>query len=206
LFYILALVCIISVVSWAHVPSNRSPFVELFTLAGLPAAAGIINFVVLTSATSSANSGVYSGSRMLFGLAVVKRAPAAFGQLSARGVPVFGLMFSGLCMLVGLTLLFVIPEVMTVFTLISTISAILVIFTWSMILAAYLSYTRKASQSHRQSRFRMPGGAAMAMVTLAFLLFVLCLLALKADTRMALYFMPLWFVFLLVAYRPGNVS
>lgn len=204
LFYILALVCIISVVSWAQVPSNRSPFVELFTLAGLPAAAGIINFVVLTSAASSANSGVYSGGRMLFGLALRQRAPAAFGRVSAKGVPVFGLLFSGICMLIGLALLFVIPEVMTVFTLISTISAILVIFTWSMILAAYIAYTRKQPQLHRQSRFRMPGGAVMAAITLAFLLFVLGLLALEPDTRVALYFMPLWFAFLLVACRPGK--
>lgn len=98
LFYILALVCIISVVSWQHVPADRSPFVELFALAGLPAAAGIINFVVLTSAASSANSGVSSGSRMLFGLALLNRAPASFGRLCARGVPVAGLLFSGACM------------------------------------------------------------------------------------------------------------
>lgn len=46
---------------------TKSPFVELFVLVGLPAAASLINFVVLTSAASSANSGVFSTSRMLFG-------------------------------------------------------------------------------------------------------------------------------------------
>jgi D-serine/D-alanine/glycine transporter len=201
LFYVLAIVCIISVISWPHVPSNRSPFVELFALAGFPAAAGIINFVVLTSAASSANSGVYSGSRMLFGLAARQCAPAAFGALSRHGVPLFGLLFSGICMLAGLVLLIAVPEVMTAFTLISAVSAILVIFTWSMILAAYIAYTRKSAELHRQSRFRCPGGAKMASVTLAFLLFVLCLLALKPDTRIALTAMPAWFIFLLAAYR-----
>ncbi|KVA10686.1 amino acid transporter [Burkholderia latens] len=201
LFYVLALVCIISVVSWPHVPSSRSPFVELFRLAGFPAAASIINFVVLTSATSSANSGVYSGSRMLFGLACRKCAPASFRTLSSNGVPVFGLMFSGICMLAGLALLAAVPEVMTAFTLISTISAILIIFTWSMILAAYIAYTRKAAHLHQQSRFRCPGGALAAVVTLSFLVFVLGLLALKPDTRIALVCMPFWFVFLIAAYR-----
>ncbi|MEQ4618442.1 MAG: amino acid permease [Corticimicrobacter sp.] len=201
LFYILSLVCIISVVSWAQVPANRSPFVELFVLAGFPAAAGLINFVVLTSAASSGNSGVYSGCRMLFGLAWRKKAPALFGRLSSRGVPVASLLFSGICMLAGLTLLFIIPDVMAVFTLISTMSAILVIFTWSMILLAYLAYRRRRPDLHTTSRFRLPGGSAMAALTLAFLLFVLSLLALKPDTRIALYFMPLWFVFLLVVYR-----
>jgi len=201
LFYILALVCIISVVSWAEVPANRSPFVELFLLAGFPAAAGMINFVVLTSAASSANSGVYSGCRMLFGLAERRNAPGIFGRLSRLSVPVYSLLFSGICMFVGLTLLFVIPEVMTVFTLISTVSAVLVIFTWSMILAAYIAYRRVNPAAHQRSAFKMPGGVPMAAATLAFLLFVLSLLALEADTRAALLAMPFWFVFLLLMYR-----
>lgn len=201
LFYVLSLVCIISVVSWAEVPANRSPFVELFLLAGFPAAAGMINFVVLTSAASSGNSGVYSGCRMLFGLAERGIAPAVFGRLSAMGVPIYSLLFSGICMMAGLGLLFVIPEVMTVFTLISTVSAILVIFTWSMILAAYIAYRRKNPAAHQRSRFKLPGGVATASLTLAFLFFVLTLLAFKPDTRVALFAMPLWFVFLLVMYQ-----
>lgn len=201
LFYILALVCIISVVSWAEVPANRSPFVELFLLAGFPAAAGMINFVVLTSAASSANSGVYSGCRMLFGLAERRNAPAILARLSTLSVPVYSLLFSALCMLTGLTLLFIIPEVMTVFTLISTISAILVIFTWSMILVSYIAYRKSNPAAHRASVFKSPGGVPMAIMTLGFLGFVLVLLALEPDTRMALYGMPVWFIFLLLAYR-----
>ncbi len=41
----------------------------------------------------------------------------------------------------------------------------------------------------------------MAVTSLVFLGFVLVLLALEPDTRMALCVMPLWFVFLLLAYR-----
>ncbi|VFS70191.1 D-serine/D-alanine/glycine transporter [Kluyvera cryocrescens] len=62
-------------------------------LVGLPAAASIINFVVLTSATSSANSGVFSTSRMLFGLAQDGVAPSLFAKLSKRAVPAKGLTF-----------------------------------------------------------------------------------------------------------------
>ncbi|UMX86525.1 hypothetical protein MJ584_03025 [Klebsiella pneumoniae] len=64
------------------VPS-KSPFVELFVLVGLPATAGLINFVVLTSAASSANSDVFSTSIMLFGLAQDGQAPKMFAKLSA---------------------------------------------------------------------------------------------------------------------------
>ncbi|APV37661.1 amino acid permease [Acinetobacter soli] len=201
IFYILSLICIISIISWANVPANKSPFVELFLYAGFPAAAGIINFVVLTSATSSANSGVYSGCRMLFGLAARNKAPKLLGKLSSSGVPVISLLFSGICMLVGLTLLFIIPDVMKVFIMISTVSAILVIFTWSMILLSYISYRKKSPDLHTSSFFKMPGGVTMASITLLFLVFVLGLLSLESDTRTALFIMPLWFIFLFFIYK-----
>jgi D-serine/D-alanine/glycine transporter len=201
LFYVTALACIISVISWANVPANRSPFVELFLLGGLPAAAGMINFVVMTSAASSANSGVYSGSRMLYGLSHNRQAPQAFGRLSGSGTPVRALVFSGLCMAIALTLLFAIPDIMVIFTLVSTISAVMVIVTWSLILLSYFAYRRSNHEAHLRSTFKLPGGRFTAGISLAFLMFVLCLLALEPDTRTALYVMPIWYIGLLLAYR-----
>lgn len=201
LFYVTALVCIISVISWANVPADRSPFVELFLLGGLPAAAGMINFVVMTSAASSANSGVYSGSRMLYGLSHNNQAPQAFGRLSGSGAPVRALMFSGLCMTIALTLLFIIPDVMAIFTLVSTISAVMVIVTWSLILLSYFAYRRSNHEAHVCSTFKLPGGKFTAAISLVFLMFVLCLLTLEPDTRTALYVMPIWYIGLMLAYR-----
>ncbi|MGL4668302.1 MAG: amino acid permease, partial [Saezia sp.] len=67
IFYVLALAAIMAVTPWNLIDPQKSPFVSVFILVGLPAAASIINFVVITSAASSANSGVYSTSRMLYG-------------------------------------------------------------------------------------------------------------------------------------------
>ncbi|PMQ11574.1 D-serine/D-alanine/glycine transporter [Pseudomonas sp. AD21] len=200
LFYILSLVCIISVMSWAQVPADRSPFVELFIMVGFPAAAGMINFVVLTSAASSGNSGVFSGSRMLFGLAERSNAPRNFSRLSFSGVPVQALMFSAVVMVVGVGLLMLIPEIMTAFMLVSTISAVLIIFTWSMILISYIAYRHKNPVANKTSNFKMPGGVVMAVLALIFLFFVLGLLSLKEDTRTALFCLPIWFAFLLFMY------
>ncbi|MGV7750597.1 amino acid permease, partial [Mycobacterium kansasii] len=63
LFYVGSLVVLMSVVPWDRFSKDESPFVMLFTLAGLGAAAHLVNAVVLTSAMSSANSGIYSTSR-----------------------------------------------------------------------------------------------------------------------------------------------
>lgn len=206
LFYITALICIISVVSWAQVPDNRSPFVELFVLAGLPAAAGIINFVVLTSAASSANSGIYSGGRMLFGLSQQRQAPQSLSKLTRSGAPVSALLFSGCCMLAALLLLFIIPEVMMVFILLSTVSAVMIIITWSLILLSYLAYRKQHPELHKQSKFKLPGGRVTAIASQLFLLFVLGLLTLEPATRSALYVMPFWYLGLYVVYRRKTSS
>ncbi|KAF1019774.1 MAG: D-serine/D-alanine/glycine transporter [Paracidovorax wautersii] len=200
-FYVLALVAIMAVTPWRDVVPGRSPFVELFVLAGLPAAAGVINFVVLTSAASSANSGVFSTSRMLFGLAEKGDAPARFAWLSRSGVPSGGLLFSCVCLLAGAFLMWVVPDLVHAFTLVTTVSAILFMFVWTLILLSYLAYRRHRPGLHAASRYKMPAGVAMSGVCLAFFAFVLVLLSFEADTRQALLATPAWFVLLAVAYQ-----
>ncbi|WP_392563010.1 D-serine/D-alanine/glycine transporter [Orbus sturtevantii] len=199
-FYVFALIIIMSVTPWIFISPNKSPFVELFTLIGLPAAASLINFVVLTSAASSANSGIYSTSRMLFGLAKKHDAPLMFGRLSSRSVPANGLMFSCICLLGGVVLIYLVPDVIKAFTIVTTISAILFMFIWSMILLSYIAYRKKRHHLHQYSLFKMPGGIAMSLVCLAFFIFVIVLLTLETDTRQALIATPLWFIILAVGY------
>lgn len=200
MFYVFSLIMIMSVTPWGSIVADKSPFVELFVIAGLPAAASIINFVVLTSAASSANSGVFSTSRMLFGLAQEGDAPKAFGKLSSRAVPSNGLTFSCICLLGGVVLIYLIPNVMTVFTLVTTVSAILFMFVWTIILCSYLVYRRKRPQLHAESTYKMPLGILMCWVCMAFFAFVIVLLTLQADTRQALIVTPLWFIVLGIGY------
>ncbi|PWC22105.1 D-serine/D-alanine/glycine transporter [Brenneria roseae subsp. roseae] len=201
MFYVFALVMIMSVTPWSAIAPDRSPFVEMFVLVGLPAAASVINFVVLTSAASSANSGVFSTSRMLFGLAKQGDAPKRFGMLSKRAVPSAGLMFSCICLLSGVVLIYLIPNVMTVFTLVTTVSAILFMFIWSIILSAYLAYRKKRPHLHTSSQYKMPWGIFMCWVCLAFFAFVIVLLTLQPDTLQALLVTPLWFIILAITYQ-----
>lgn len=200
IFYVCALIAIMAVTPWRDVVPSKSPFVELFVLAGLPAAASVINFVVLTSAASSANSGVFSTSRMLYGLALKGDAPRSFGKLSASSVPSRGLLFSCVCLLGGAFMMWVIPNLVEAFTLVTTVSAILFMFVWSLILLSYISYRKQRPALHRASHYRMPGGVFMCWVCLAFFAAVLVLLTLELDTRQALIATPAWFVLLGLAY------
>ena len=74
-FYVLSLVIVMSVTPWNVIDPAVSPFVNLFSQAGIAAAAIIMNLVVLSSVMSSMNSGVFSTSRMLFGLSREDQGP-----------------------------------------------------------------------------------------------------------------------------------
>jgi D-serine/D-alanine/glycine transporter len=200
IFYVLALVVIMTVTPWRQVLPGKSPFVELFVLAGIPAAASLINFVVLTSATSSSNSGIFSTSRMIYGLAEENHAPKAFSKLSKAAVPSRALLFSCFILLLGATMVYVVPDLVTAFTLVTTLSAVLFMFVWSLILFAYIAYRRKRPHLHEASKYKMPGGVFMCWACLAFFVFVLVLLTLQADTRAALMASPVWFVLLAIGY------
>jgi len=200
-FYVLALIAIMAVTPWRDVVPGKSPFVELFVLAGLPAAASIINFVVLTSAASSANSGVFSTSRMLYGLSQEGDAPKAFEKLSSRSVPANGLYFSCTCLLLGAVLIYLVPDVVEAFTLVTTVSAVLFMFVWTLILLSYLKYRKNRAALHQASKYKMPGGRFMCYVCLVFFAAILVLLSLEADTRSALVVTPIWFVLLAVTYQ-----
>jgi len=200
LFYVGALFVIITVIPWDQVDPGSSPFVAMFSLAGLGIAAHVVNFVVLTSATSSANSGIYSTSRMIYGLATSRLAPQTLGKLNSRKVPVNALFFSCIFLLAGVVLLYAGDSIIEVFTIVTTISALLFIFIWSIILASYIQYRRKRPDLHEQSTFKLPGGRASVAMVFAFFAFILWALAQEQDTAVALKITPVWFVFLGIVY------
>jgi len=106
------------------------------------------------------------------------------------------LTFSCVCLLGGVVLIYLKPDVIAAFTLVTTVSAILFMFVWTIIMCSYLVYRKKRPHLHAQSTFKMPLGRLMCWVCMAFFAFVLVLLSLEDDTRQALMVTPLWFVIL----------
>ncbi len=200
LFYVLALMMVMSVTPWRQVVADKSPFVELFLLAGIPTAAIIMNLVVLSSVMSSMNSGIFSTSRMLFGLAKDNQASSRFGQLSSAAVPSNALLFSCACIMGGALLQYFVPNTLRAFTLATTLSTILFISVWLVVMAAYIKYRRTRPELHAQSIYKMPGGVVMSYVVIAFFVFTVGILALEEDTRQSLIVSPIWLIILMVGY------
>ena len=201
LFYVLSLFVVMSVTPWNQIPGDQSPFVTLFLHAGIPTSAIIMNLVVLSSVMSSMNSGVFSTSRMLFGLAKDGQAPQTLSQLSKRAVPAKGLIFSCCFIMAGAALQYFVPNTIEAFTLASSLCVILFLSIWSLIMVCYIRYRKRSPELHAKSTFKMPGGVWMSYVILAFMLFALLILSLEPDTLKALMISPLWLVILGVTYR-----
>src|SRR5437660_7200515 len=98
LFYMGAIVVLVAIVPWNQIQPGgdvtASPFVKVFQLIGIPAAAHVVNFVVITAAASSMNCNLYLVSRMMFSLARGGYAPQVLGHVSASATPIPALIVS----------------------------------------------------------------------------------------------------------------
>lgn len=205
IFYVLALIIVMSVTPWNTINPATSPFVNLFSQAGVASAAIIMNLVVLSSVMSSMNSGVFSTSRMLFGLAKDKQAPEALGKLSASAVPRNALYLSTLFLLIGAVIQFWYQyntgsNQVEAFTLATTLSTILFICVWIIILLSYIQYRKKRPELHASSTFKLPGGVVTCYVVIAFFIWTIYILSKQPDTLAALQVSPIWLVILVIGY------
>jgi AAT family amino acid transporter len=152
IFYIGGLAVVVGVLPWTQVGLGESPFVRVFESAGIPAAAGVMNFVVLTAALSSVNCNLYLTARMLFSLARGGYAPAALGRLSKRGTPVVALLASSIGMVAALFLERRYSGTAYVYMLGSAFFG--GIFVWLMIFVTHLMFRRSTTRSgQRVARF-----------------------------------------------------
>ena len=120
--------------------ANASPFVIAANRAGVKALPGIINAVLLTVVLSAANSNVYSGSRILVGLAQEGFAPRWFKKTSKAGVPYWSVLFTAAFGLLGF--LNVSDSGATVFSWLLQISGVAGFITWCSLNACHIAFQR----------------------------------------------------------------
>lgn len=128
IFYIGSIAVVVTLLPWNSANILVSPFVAVLDHIGIPAAAQIMNFVVLTAVLSCLNSALYANSRMLFGMAQKGDAPKAFLKLSKRGVPVRAILFSTVFSYVAVVLNFISPDKVFLFLINSSGAVALLVY------------------------------------------------------------------------------
>ena len=155
LFYVGGIAVLVGVMPWNQVGLAESPFVRVFQTVGIPAAAAVMNFVVLTAALSSVNCNLYLTTRMIFSLARGGYAPAALGKLSRHGTPVHALLVSSAGMFAALLLEHFLQQSTYLYMLGAAFFGGL--FVWMMIFVTHLAFRRRHAQD-----MASPGAASEA--------------------------------------------
>ena len=203
LFYVLAILVIVSVAPWTVAAQGgtleSSPFVRVFAAAGIPAAAGIMNLVVITAALSSANTNLYVTTRMMHSLALHRLAPRWTGRLTGSGVPRNALALSALGMAIAAVLSA--HSNSGAYLVIFGISVFAAIVVWILILVTHFVFRlRRAKLGLPSSPVRLAGAPVTTGLAALFLAAVLVSTFFVPGLGPAWEFGIPFFVVLLVVY------
>ncbi|WP_411375198.1 amino acid permease [Arthrobacter sp. MPF02] len=140
IFFVGAIAVIAGTVPYGDASLQESPFVTVFSQLGIPYAADIMNFVIITALLSAGNCGLFSCARMLFSLADEGHAPKALGKLTKRGIPMAALCVSMIGGLASLVSSIVAPT--TVYLVLVSIAGFATVGVWMSITASHFFHRR----------------------------------------------------------------
>ncbi|HUF84984.1 MAG TPA: amino acid permease, partial [Acidimicrobiia bacterium] len=156
IFYVGAILVVLMLIPWDRLVPDESPFVTAWKALGIPGAGGILTIVVLTSALSSCNTGVFSGARMLWSLSNENEAPRMLHTLSRAHVPARALWLSGVVLAIGVVVNAVVPD--EAFAYITSVATVAVLWVWAVVMIAHLRFRARVRDGTIPAQtFRMPG-------------------------------------------------
>ncbi|GED56034.1 amino acid permease [Brevibacillus formosus] len=187
-FFILAIAIVAAMIPHQQAGVIESPFVMVFDSIGIPYAADIMNFVVLTALLSVGNSGLYAATRMLYSLSKEGMASKKLGAVNGKGIPMNALLITFAIAL--LSLLSGIFAEDTVFMVLLSIAGLGAQVGWISISASQLAFRRhylKNGGKLEDLKFRTPLYPVLPLISLILNLLVLVSLAFDPEQRIALY-------------------
>ena len=208
-FFVLAIFILSSLIPYKEAGVIESPFVMVFDKIGIPYAADIMNFVILTALLSVANSGLYAATRMLWSLSRDNMTVAALGKINKNGVPMNALILTMAIALLSL-LSSVVAEETVYLWLIST-AGLGAQMGWIAITASQLAFRKKyVAQGGRVEdlKFKTPLYPFLPLLGLILNGTVLVSLSFDPNQRVALYcgipFMVVCYLYYKVRTRGEN--
>ncbi len=199
LFYIGSLVVLLALYPWVDVKANSSPFVIIFHEMDSNIVASALNFIILVASLSVFNSGVYSNSRMLFGLSVQGNAPAFLTRVNKRGVPVNSLFLSAAITSLVILVNYLLPQ--EAFGLLMALVVATLLLNWMMICLAHLKFRAAMRRKGRDTQFKALFYPASNYLCIAFLLMILGLMCTMESMRTSAILLPVWILFLFLAFK-----
>jgi len=139
-FYIGSIVLVVAIVPWDS-PAMKTPYVSALAAIGVPAAAHIMNAVILTAVLSALNSGLYVSSRMLLALTRHGDAPQLFAKVSRDGTPIRAILAGTVIGFIAVMMSYISPD--KVFPFLVNSNGTVALFVYVLIAFSELLLRRK---------------------------------------------------------------
>ncbi|VWB05340.1 GABA permease [Burkholderia lata] len=184
-FYVGSVALVVALVPWnSH--QMATPYVSALEVMGLPAAANVMNAIVLTAVLSALNSGLYAASRMLFALTRHGDAPAALAKVNKRGVPVRAILLGTVFGYVSVVMSYVSPD--TVFAFLVNSYGTVALFVYVLIAFSQLRLRKRLDPvAAGKLRVKMWAYPYLTWVAIIGMVGILVAMAFIPDQRK-----PLW--------------
>ncbi|WP_077089044.1 amino acid permease [Mycobacterium rhizamassiliense] len=198
IFYVGSVALLAVLLPYTAYKAGESPFVTFFSKIGFHEAGDLMNIVVLTAALSSLNAGLYSTGRVMHSLAMSGSGPSFAKRMTKNGVPFGGIAMTGVICLFGIALNAFKPG--EAFEIVLNIAALGIIASWATIVLCQLRFYQLTNSGIlKRPRFRMPLTPYSGFVTLAFLVFILVLMAFDKP-------IGTWTVAMLIVIIPALIA
>jgi GABA permease len=195
-FFVGSIFLLATILPWNSTKLGASPYVSAMDEMGIPAAAEIMNVVVLTAVLSCLNSGLYTASRMLFVLAARREAPARMLSISSRGVPMWSIIASTIIGFACVIAAYVSPDAVFLFLLNS--SGAIILFVYLLICLSQLRMRRRIPPE--RLKVKMWFYPVLTVLTAVAIVAVLVSMFLRGDTRSQIVLSLVAWAVVLVAF------
>ncbi|MDP9513284.1 amino acid permease [Pseudomonas protegens] len=188
IFYVLAVMVLAAIIPWQQAGLVESPFVQVFDMVGIPYAADLMNFVILTAILSVGNSGLYASTRILWAMSKSGMAPKALSPLSKQGVPLRALFITLCFALISLMTSFIAAD--TLFMVLMAVSGMAGTVTWIVIALAQYRFRRQFLREGgqlEQLKYRAPWFPLVPLLCIVLCSSLFVFLAMDETQRPSLY-------------------
>ena len=198
-FFVGSIFLLVTILPWNSPELGSSPYVSALDTMGIPAAAEIMNAVVLVAVLSCLNSGLYTASRMLFVLSARQEAPRWMLDVSKRGVPLKAILSSSIVGFLCVIAAFVSPDKVFLFLLNS--SGAIILFVYLMICLSQLRMRRMIERTAPERLvLKMWFYPVLTILAAAAIVAVLIAMFVREDTRSQILLSLLAWAVVVAAY------
>ena len=185
-FYVGSILVVVTLVPWTS-PGIVQPYVTALETLRIPAAAQIMNAVILTAVLSALNSGLFASSRMIMALARRGDAPRGVARLNRRGVPVQAILMSTAFGYAAVIMNYVSPD--HVFAFLVDSYGTVAIFVYLLIAFAELDMRKRLErEAPERLRVRMWAFPVLTIVAIITMFAIVAAMAFMEDQRLPLLF------------------